>query len=177
MQPLRSAFLSPLGDPDSGLVAPVRCCPLSHFQKPLPEPSSGTCLWSPHSRTPLGNLLPESSYFHHLHLELTYLPGPACLQNRTLPNLLSLQSYPRPLIISLVMATLERTQISCGAHLTEEQGQEHQSICSSHSKSSSSDKFPALSIVTISPGSLPCLGAEPWAPPQMAKPEPGFPQS
>ena len=86
-------------------------------------------------------------------------------------------SYPRPFIISLVMATLERTQISCGAHLTEEQGQEHQSICSSHSKSSSSDKFPALSIVTISPPSLPCLGAEPWAPPQMAKPDPGFPQS
>lgn len=70
----------------------------------LPEPSSGTRLWSPQSRTPLGNLLLESSYLHHLHLELTYLPGPACLQNQTLPNLLSLQGYPRPFIISLVMA-------------------------------------------------------------------------
>ena len=81
-------------------------------------------------------------------------------------------------LAAAVMATLERTQISCGAHLTEEQGQEHQSISSSHSKSSSgSDKVPALSIVTISPWSLPCLGAEPWAPPQMAPPDAVFPQS
>lgn len=172
MQPLRSAFLSPLGDQTLAWWPPVRCrpCHLPSLPGLPPEPASRSYTPEP-PRQPASRIILLSPPTSRTDLP----PGPACLRADS-PNLLSLRSYPRPLIISLVMATLRHSDFMWSSP-HRRAGAGTQSICSSHSKSSSSDKFPALSIVTISPGSLPCLGAEPWAPPQMAKPEPGFPQA